>query len=114
MTELSSQKVSFGEKVGYSLGDVAANLVFQIMMIFQLKFYTDVFGLEGAVAGSVFLIACLFGAFFDPLVGVGENIAHGCCGQHSRSVSFISLPSTTQVLRKKVWWRCMLLSPISY
>ena len=70
MTELSSQKVSFGEKVGYSLGDVAANLVFQIMMIFQLKFYTDVFGLEGAVAGSVFLIACLFGAFFDPLVGV--------------------------------------------
>ena len=70
MTELSSQKVSFGEKVGYSLGDVAANLVFQIMMIFQLKFYSDVFGLEGAVAGSVFLIACLFGAFFDPLVGV--------------------------------------------
>ena len=70
MSELKPQKVPFGEKVGYSLGDVAANLVFQMMMIFQLKFYTDVFGLEGAVAGSVFLIACLSGAFVDPLVGI--------------------------------------------
>ena len=40
-----NQKISMREKVGYSLGDVAANLVFQMMMIFQLKFYTDIFGL---------------------------------------------------------------------
>ena len=46
-------KISFGEKVGYSLGDLAANLVFQMIMIYQLKFYTDVFGLNGAIAGSV-------------------------------------------------------------
>jgi len=70
MKDFQSQKLSFGEKVGYSLGDVAANLVFQMMMIFQLKFYTDVFGLEGAVAGTVFLIACLSGALVDPIVGV--------------------------------------------
>ena len=44
MKQLSSEKVSLGEKLGYSLGDAAANLVFQMMMIFQLKFYTDVFG----------------------------------------------------------------------
>ena len=42
MKRFSSQKISLGEKVGYSLGDAAANLVFQMMMIFQLKFYTDV------------------------------------------------------------------------
>ena len=52
-----TQKVSFGEKVGYSLGDAAANLVFQMMMMFQLKFYTDVFGLDGTVAGSILMIA---------------------------------------------------------
>ena len=33
-----SQKVSFGEKVGYSLGDGSANLIFQMMMMFQLMF----------------------------------------------------------------------------
>ena len=65
-----SGKLSFREKAGYSLGDVAANLVFQMMMIYQLKFYTDVFGLEGAVAGSVLLVAPIVSAFADPLAGI--------------------------------------------
>ena len=37
-----SQKVSMAEKIGYSLGDCSANLVFQMMMIYQTKFYTDI------------------------------------------------------------------------
>ena len=65
-----SQKVSFGEKLGYSLGDAAANLVFQMMMIFQLKFYTDVFGLDGAVAGSILMIASFSAIIVDPAVGI--------------------------------------------
>lgn len=52
-----SQKVSMAEKIGYSLGDCSANLVFQMMMIYQTKFYTDIFGLEGAIAGTVMLVA---------------------------------------------------------
>ena len=70
MKQLSSEKVSLGEKLGYSLGDAAANLVFQMMMIFQLKFYTDVFGLDGAVAGSVLMIASISAIIVDPTVGI--------------------------------------------
>ena len=70
MNKLTSQQVSLGEKVGYSLGDAAANLVFQMMMIFQLKFYTDVFGLNGAVAGSILMIASLSAIGVDPMVGL--------------------------------------------
>ncbi|MBQ8124611.1 MAG: hypothetical protein IJ173_01870 [Kiritimatiellae bacterium] len=44
-------KVPFSEKVGYSLGDGAANLVFQLMMMFQLMFYTDVLGIGAGAAG---------------------------------------------------------------
>ena len=58
-----NQKISISEKIGYSLGDCSANLVFQMMMIYQTKFYTDVFGLEGAIAGSVMLIARIVDAF---------------------------------------------------
>ncbi len=65
-----NQKVSFGEKVGYSLGDAAANLVFQMMVMFQLKFYTDVFGLDGTVAGSILLIASLSAVVVDPAMGL--------------------------------------------
>ena len=70
MKELATQKVSLGEKIGYSMGDAAANLVFQMMMIFQLKFYTDVFGLDGAVAGSILMIGSLSAIVIDPLVGI--------------------------------------------
>ena len=65
-----NQKVSFGEKVGYSLGDAAANLVFQMMVMFQLKFYTDVFGLDGTVAGSILLIASISAVVVDPAMGL--------------------------------------------
>ena len=65
-----NQKVSIAEKIGYSLGDCSANFVFQMMMIYQTKFYTDVFGLEGAVAGSVMLLARIVDAFVDPTVGI--------------------------------------------
>ena len=70
MKDYASQKVSLGEKIGYSLGDAAANLVFQMMMIFQLKFYTDVFGLDGAVAGSILMIGSLSAIIVDPTVGL--------------------------------------------
>ena len=70
MKDNESQKVTFGEKFGYSLGDAAANLVFQMMMIFQLKFYTDVFGLDGALAGSILMIASFSAIIVDPAVGI--------------------------------------------
>jgi len=66
----TSQKVSLKEKLGYSMGDAAANLVFQMMVIFQLKFYTDVFGLDGAVAGSILMIGSISAIIIDPTVGI--------------------------------------------
>ena len=86
MKELATQKVSLGEKIGYSMGDAAANLVFQMMMIFQLKFYTDVFGLDGAVAGSILMI----GSSIVPRPA-GESSVLGCFGRRYLSVSSICL-----------------------
>jgi Na+/melibiose symporter-like transporter len=66
----SSQKLSFVEKAGYSLGDAAANFVFMTMILFQSNFYTDVFGLTAIAAGNIILVARLWDAFFDPIMGV--------------------------------------------
>lgn len=63
-------KLSFFEKAGYSLGDAAANFVFQTMILFQLSFYTDTLGLAAAAAGSLLLVGRLWDAFFDPMMGV--------------------------------------------
>lgn len=39
-----AQKVSVFEKIGYSLGDLAANLVFQTLITYLAYFYTDIYG----------------------------------------------------------------------
>ena len=87
-----SQKVPLGEKIGYSLGDAAANLVFQMMMIYQLKFYTDVFGLEGAIAGTVLLIARIVDAFVDPTVGILSDKTQTRWGKFRPWVVWTALP----------------------
>lgn len=90
--DVMSQKVSLGEKIGYSLGDVSANLVFQMMMIFQLKFYTDVFGLDGAIAGSVLLVARIVDAFVDPTVGIMSDRTNTRWGKYRPWVLWTALP----------------------
>jgi len=66
----SPEKISVKEKIGYGLGDMAANFVFQTLLAFQLIFYTDVFGLSAAATGTLLLIVGLASGFFDPIVGV--------------------------------------------
>lgn len=89
---MNNNKISLSEKIGYSMGDVAANLVFQMMMIFQLKFYTDVFGLDGAIAGSVLLIARFVDAFVDPMVGIITDRTNTKWGKYRPWVLWTALP----------------------
>lgn len=111
-------KISMREKVGYSLGDVAANLVFQMMMIFQLKFYTDIFGLDGAVAGSVLLIARVADAFIDPLAGILSDRTQTRWGKYrpwvpSPSACSTCWHSTIPASRTRRWWQFTPRHPTS-
>ena len=67
---MNSPKLSFVEKAGYSAADAAANFVFMTMILFQLNFYTDVFGLTASAAAAVLLWPRLWDAVFDPIMGV--------------------------------------------
>ena len=51
-----TEKLSIREKVGFSLSDSAANFIFQTIMLLQLSFYTDSFGISVAAAGLLFLV----------------------------------------------------------
>ncbi len=65
-----SEKLSIKEKVGYALGDTAANLIFQTMVMFQLVFYTDTFGISAITAGTILVVVRVFDAIFDPIMGI--------------------------------------------
>ena len=63
-------RLSFKEKVGYGLGDMAANFVFQTLLAFQLIFYTETFGITAAAAGTLILVVGIGSGFFDPIMGI--------------------------------------------
>ena len=65
-----SEKLSITEKIGYSLGDLAANLVFQTLMTYLAYFYTDIYGLQADDATALMFIVGTIAAFgFNPIVG---------------------------------------------
>ncbi len=70
MNTTASQKLSIVEKVGYSLGDLAANLVFQTLVTYLAYFYTDIYGLKTNDASALILTVGLIAAFgFNPIIG---------------------------------------------
>lgn len=68
--EKASQKISVIEKIGYSLGDLAANLIFQTLMTFLAFFYTDVYVIPPATASAIIFAGGMIGAFFNPVMGI--------------------------------------------
>ena len=54
-----SQKLSVLEKFGYSLGDLAANLVFQTLMTYLAYFYTDIYGLNATDATAIMYLSLI-------------------------------------------------------
>ncbi|HBL73204.1 MAG: MFS transporter [Bacteroidales bacterium] len=87
-----SQRVPLTEKIGYSLGDGAANLAFQMMMMFQLFFYTDVFGIKATAAGTILLIARVVDAFVDPVVGILADRSNSKWGKYRPWVLWTAIP----------------------
>ncbi|NQU86003.1 MAG: MFS transporter [Mariniphaga sp.] len=66
----TSEKLFLKEKVGFSLGDAAANFIFQTIMLLQLSFYTNTFGISATAIAVLFLVGRLVGAVADPVMGV--------------------------------------------
>jgi sugar (glycoside-pentoside-hexuronide) transporter len=65
-----AQKLSVREKIGYSLGDLAANLVFQTLVAWIAYYYLNIYGLKPEHATMLTLIVGLVAAFaFNPVMG---------------------------------------------
>ena len=59
----ATERLSVLEKVGYSLGDLAANLIFQTLVTFLAFFYTDVYRIPPGTAASIIFGVGIVGAF---------------------------------------------------
>lgn len=63
-------KLSRITKLGYGMGDLASNLVFQLTVIYLLFFYTDILEISAFSAGLIFLVARIWDAVNDPIMGL--------------------------------------------
>jgi len=90
---LSSQKVTVLEKIGYSLGDFAANLVFQTLITYLAYFYTDIYGLKTTDASIVMLTVGLVAAFvFNPIIGILADRTNSKWGKFRPWILFTAIP----------------------
>jgi glycoside/pentoside/hexuronide:cation symporter, GPH family len=93
MNNTPSQKLSVLEKLGYSLGDLAANLVFQTLMTYLAYFYTDIYGLEPGHASALMLTVGLVAAFgFNPIIGAIADRTVSRWGKFRPWILFTAVP----------------------
>ncbi len=89
----TNNKISIVEKVGYSLGDLAANLVFQTLITYLAFFYTDIYGLKNNDASLIMLIVGLAAAFlFNPVLGALADRTNSKWGKFRPWVLYTSIP----------------------
>ena len=88
-----SQKLSVLEKFGYSLGDLAANLVFQTLMTYLAYFYTDIYGLNASDATAIMFIVGTVAAFgFNPIIGALADRTNSKWGKFRPWILYTSIP----------------------
>ncbi len=90
--EVAKEKISVKEKIGFGLGDTASNLFFQTFMLFLLYFYTDVFGIPAAVAGTMFLVTRIWDSVNDPLMGVIADRTNTKWGKFRPYILWMAVP----------------------
>jgi len=66
----SFEKIAIKEKIGYALGDGAANIAWRGVATFLFIFYTDVFGLSPVTVGVLMLVARFSDGISDVAMGI--------------------------------------------
>jgi glycoside/pentoside/hexuronide:cation symporter, GPH family len=90
--QVERPRLTVKEKVGYSLGDMASNLYFQMFILFLPIFYTDVFGISAAAMGTMFLVARIWDAFNDPIMGMIADRTESRWGKFRPYIASMAIP----------------------
>lgn len=61
---------NMGDKIGYALGDIGCGMFFQLVTTYLMLFYTDILGISAMSVGTLFIVARVWDAINDPIMGV--------------------------------------------
>jgi len=63
-------RLTFARKIAIGAGDFGFNLYWQTAGLYLLFFYTDGLGIPAATAGLIYMVALIWDAALDPLIGI--------------------------------------------
>ena len=84
--------LSFREKVGYGLGDMASNFYLGFFGLFLLYYYTDVYGLAPAAVGTMLLVTKIVDAVSDPAMGLIADRTNSRWGKYRPYLLWAAIP----------------------
>ena len=90
--DASSQRLGWGQKIGYGSGDFAFNLYWQGISLYLFYFYTDVLGLPNAMAGIIYAIGSFWDAATDPIMGYLADRTRTRWGRYRPYLLFVPIP----------------------
>jgi len=91
-TPSSVAPLSFVEKVGYGVGDMASNLYMGIINVYLLYYYVDVWGIDPASAAFMFLITKVIDAVSDPVMGLIADRTRTKMGRYRPYLLWVAVP----------------------
>ena len=67
---MDTQRLSGKSKLSYALGAVGKDMVYMLSASYVLYYFQDLLGVEAWIMGVILLVARVFDAFNDPIMGV--------------------------------------------
>ena len=84
--------ISLKEVIGYAVGDAGFNFYWIIIGSYLSYFYTDIFGLSAAAAGTMFLVTKIVDAVTDPAMGAIADRTNSRWGKFRPYLLFGAIP----------------------
>jgi GPH family glycoside/pentoside/hexuronide:cation symporter len=89
---MAEQKLTLKEKFAYGLGDMASNIVYQAVINVLMYFYTDVYGIAAAAAGTLMVAVRFFDAIIDPVMGAVADRTRTKWGRYRPYMLWFAVP----------------------
>jgi len=87
-----SKKLSFREKLGYGVGDMASNFYLGFFALYLLYYYTDVYGIAPALVGTMLLVSKIVDAVSDPVMGLIADRSNSRWGKYRPYLLWAAVP----------------------
>ncbi len=85
-------KLSIVEKIGFGAGDMAINVVIIAMQLLLAYFYTDIYGLNAADVGVLFVVVRMIDAIIDPAMGILTDKLNTRWGRYRPWLLWFAIP----------------------